>query len=351
MDLRKGMSWRSLLLSTAGALLVLAGIGLEALNASSLIGYHNAAAVHGGEVIELGTDALPQAGQHGYMARLVGTPKVVEAPHDAQFNQSADTPLLVRRVEMFQWHEINIGGNLHYELDWVDHPVDSSQFRETGGHTNPGSFAINGQQFDAGLVQMGGFKLGPVLIHALPGSRKITPDAAALPDNLAATFTRDQDYLVTSARPADPRLGDLRVSWSAVPLQQVTMVGRLDGSRLEAATDAADGKGYQVQIGDVPLLDLFPNLPIPPEFVMVWRVVSVLLAALGALLLLATQRRRSDPLLALGLGAVVVGSVASIIWLGGADASVLTGWLVVTVVGLALAIWCLWRRSRATSRH
>ncbi|MEO6800387.1 MAG: hypothetical protein ABI178_10665, partial [Rhodanobacter sp.] len=90
MDLRRGMSWRPLVLSFAGALLVLAGIGLEALNASSLISYHNAAAVHGGEVIELGSDALPEAGQHGYMARLVGTPKVVEAPHDPQFNQSAN---------------------------------------------------------------------------------------------------------------------------------------------------------------------------------------------------------------------------------------------------------------------
>ncbi|MEO6927099.1 MAG: TMEM43 family protein [Rhodanobacter sp.] len=345
------MSWRSLVLSFAGALLVLAGIGLEALNASSLISYHNAAALHGGEVIELGSDALPEAGQHGYMARLVGTPKVVEAPHDPQFNQSANTQVLVRRVEMFQWREINIGGNVHYELDWVDHPVDSSRFREPGGHANPGSFPLSGEQFDAGLVQMGGFKLGPVLIHALPGSLKIKPDVATLPENFAATFSRDHDYLVTSAHPGDPRLGDLRVSWDAVPLQQVTMVGRLDGARLEAAADAADGKGYEVQIGDVPLLDLFPNLPIPPEFVMVWRVVSVLLAALGTLVLLASQRRRRDPLLALGLGAGAVGSVASIIWLGGQDASVLGGWVVVAVVGLALAIWCLRRHNHSIGKR
>ena len=50
------------------------------------------------EVIELGADAQPQAGQHGFMARVVGTPKVVEAPHDEQFNQSADTPVLLRQI-------------------------------------------------------------------------------------------------------------------------------------------------------------------------------------------------------------------------------------------------------------
>jgi len=345
MDLGRGMSWRVLLLNVIGGLLVLAGIGLEALNASGLIDFREASGRHGGEVIELGADALPQPGQHGYMARLVGTPRVVEAPHDPEFNQTANTPVLVRRVEMFQWREISFGGNVHYELDWVDHPVDSSHFRDTRGHANPGRFPVGGKQFDAGLVQMGGFKLGRVLVHALPGSQPVEPDPAALPENLAVTFSRYQNYLVTSTHPGDPRLGDLRVSWSGVPLQQVTIVGRLDGARLEAAANADDGKGYQVQVGDVPLLALFPDLPVPPKYVAIWRVVSVLLAALGALVLLAAQRRRSDPLLALGLGAIGVGAVASVLWLGGADAVTLGGWLVVTLVGVALSIWCLRRHA------
>ncbi|WP_395117160.1 TMEM43 family protein [Rhodanobacter sp. FW102-FHT14D06] len=344
MELGKGMSWRLLALNVIGALLVIAGIGLEALNASSLIDFRQASVRHGGEAIELGADALPQPGQHGYMARLAGTPRVVEAPHDPEFNQTANTPVLVRHVEMFQWREISIGGSVHYELDWVDQPVDSSRFRYVRGHVNPGRFPIESKQFDAGLVQMGGFRLGRVLVHALPGSELIEPDPAALPQNLAVTFSRYQDYLVTSAHPGDPRLGDLRVSWSAVPLQQVTIVARLDGARLEAAADAPDGKGYQVQVGDVPLLALFPDLPVPPQYVMLWRVLSVLLAALGALALLAAQGRRRDPLLALGLGSIGVGAVASVLWLGGENAHVLGGWVVVTLVGVALSVWCLRRQ-------
>jgi hypothetical protein len=344
MELGKGMSWRLLALNVIGALLVIAGIGLEALNASSLIDFRQASVRHGGEAIELGADALPQPGQHGYMARLAGTPRVVEAPHDPEFNQTANTPVLVRHVEMFQWREISIGGSVHYELDWVDQPVDSSRFRDVRGHVNPGRFPVESKQFDAGLVQMGGFRLGRVLVHALPGSELIEPDPAALPQNLAVTFSRYQDYLVTSAHPGDPRLGDLRVSWSAVPLQQVTIVARLDGARLEAAADAPDGKGYQVQVGDVPLLALFPDLPVPPQHVTLWRVLSVLLAALGALALLAAQGRRRDPLLALGLGSIGVGAVASVLWLGGENAHVLGGWVVVTLVGVALSVWCLRRQ-------
>ncbi|MEO9078567.1 MAG: TMEM43 family protein [Rhodanobacter sp.] len=343
MELRKGMSLRSLALNILGAVLVLAGVGLAAMTARGLIAYRAAVSTHGGEVIDLGADALPQAGQHGYMARIVGTPKVVEAPHDPEFNQHVNTSVLVRQVEMFQWREVHVGSSVHYELDWVDHPLDSSHFEDPHGHANPGRFAISGKQFDAGLVQIGGFKLGTRLVHDLPGSTPVDPDMSALPENLAASFTHYQGALVTSAHAGDPRLGDLRVSWYAVPLQQMTIVGRLDGDHLRAATDASDGKGYQVQVGDVPLLDMFSDLPTPPESLLIWRILSVLLASLGALVLLSGQRRRQrDPLLALGLGALAVAGVACVLWVG-ADAANAGGWLAVALLGLMLAAWRLHR--------
>ena len=345
MDWRGKMPMRGLVLNVIGALLVLAGIGLVAVTARSLINYRAVASLHGGEVVDLGTDAQPQAGQHGAMARVVGTPKVVETPHDPEFNLRVNTPVLIRHVEMFQWREIRIGNSVHYELDWVDHPLDASHFQDPRGHANPASFPINGKQFDAGLVQMGGFKLGPVLLHALPGSQKVTPDIRSLPENLAASFSRYQEYLVTSARPGEPRLGDVRVSWDEVPLQQLTIVARLDGDRLVAAPDAADGKGYEVQVGDVPVLDLFQDLPVPPEFAQSWRILSVLLAALGAYLLLLTQRNQRDVLLALGLGALAVGIVASMLWLGG-DSRTMWGWVAITLSGLALTVWRLRRQRR-----
>lgn len=339
MDLRRDMSWRALVLNILGAVLVLGGIGLVAMTARGLIGYSVAVSRHGGEVIDLGTDALPEAGQHGYMARVVGTPQVVEAPHDPEFNLRVNTPVLVRRVEMFQWREINVGGIVHYEQDWVDHPLDSSHFEQPHGHENPGSFPVGGKQFDAGRVQLGGFTLGTALIHALPGSQKVDPKIPALPENLVASFSRYQNYLVTSSHPGDPRLGDLRVSWDEIPLQLVTIVGRLDGERLEAASDAGDGKGYQVQIGDVPLLDLFPDLPIPPDFVMTRRILAVLLASLGVFVLLSVHRRY-DIVLSLGLGSLGVGAVACVLWIGN-DGDMVGGWLALCLFGLGLAVWRL----------
>ncbi|WP_158882053.1 TMEM43 family protein [Rhodanobacter sp. L36] len=326
----------------AGALLVLAGVGLAAMTARGLSNYHAAVGRHGGDLIELGADASPQPGQHGYMARIVGTPSVVETPHDQEFSQHADTPLLTRHVEMFQWREIRIGDDVHYELDWEDHPIDTSRFRQPGGHANPGSFPIAGKQFEAGLVQIGGFKLSSNLLHALPGSERIAPDPKSLPANLAASFSEYDGYLVTSAHPQDPRLGDLRVSWDGVPLQPVTVVARIDGDRLVPAIDAADGKGYDVEVGDVSLLDEFPDLPIPPESVLIREIISVLLAAAGAFLLIRLNSSRRDALLALAIGSMAVGAVTSVMYLG-SDGHMAGIWLLIALLGIGVAIWRLRR--------
>lgn len=324
--------------NVVGALLMLGGVALIAVTARGVSNYRAAVARHGGELIELGADTQPAAGQHGFMARLVATPSVVEAPHDAEFNQTAATPVLVRHVEMFQWREVRIGDDVHYELDWVERPIDSSAFKHPAGHTNPGSFPIVGKSFESGLVQVGGFKMSPTLFRALTGSQQLTPDAKSLPANLAASFSRYNDYLVTSEHPDDPRLGDLRVSWTEVPLQPTTIVARIDGDRLVPATDAADGKGYDVEAGDVPLLDLFPDLPVPPEFVLTRQILSVLLAAFGAFLLLSVHGGRRSLLLALAVGCMVVGAVACIMWLG-KDSGRAFSWLGIALAGMAVAIW------------
>lgn len=345
MSWHRGGAVHRVALNALGALLVLGGVGLAAMTANGLLNYRQVAAQHGGEAIDLGTRTQPQAGQHGYMARLVATPKVVESPRDPEFNITVNTPVLNRHVEMFQWREISIGDNVHYELDWVDHLIDAAGFKHPVRHGNPTSFPLKSRQFVSSLVQMGGFQLGPTLVRALPGSSLITPDSAALPENLAASFSKFGDYLITSANPSQPQLGDVRVSWEEVPLRQMTIVARVDGSRLVAATDATDGKGYQVQVGDVSLLDLFPDLPIPPDFLWTRRILAVLLAALGAFAALSAQRQpRHDPMLALGLGALLVGAIASVLWMDGSK-TMLSGWLVLTLAGLGLTAWRLRRRS------
>jgi hypothetical protein len=337
---------RDALPGTLGALLVFAGIGMIALTESGLLAYHLAAARHGGQILDLGEEGSPQAGLYGYMVRVDGPLNVVSAPRDPDFNQSAQAPVLIRHVEMFQWREITVADAVHYEMDWVDRPLDAGKFMHPGGHANPERFPIEGREFDAGEVHVANFVLSQTLLHALPGSAAITPDVKALPSNLAASFSPYGSYLVTSDRPGDPKLGDLRVSWEIVPVQPVTVVARLDGDQLVPAPDAADGQGYQVQIGNRSLTDTFPDLPMPPESPLPRRLAAVALAVAGGLLLFWRRRRlRFDLLLPVGLGVALIGAVAGVMWMGG-EAAISAGWLGVAAAGLALAAWPLWLRRR-----
>lgn len=327
-----------------GALLLLGGAGLVAMTEQGLLDHHNAAEKHGGQILDLGDSTEAQA-SHGYLVRVAGPVKVVEAPYDPEFGQRASVPVLIRHVEMFQWREVRVGGDVHYELDWVDRPVDSSRFAQPSGHANPEHFPVLGKQFDAGQVRVGGYALSPALQHALPGSEELVPDMKAVPPNLAASFTLNDRYLTTSSKPAQPRLGDLRVSWETVPAQEVTVFAQVDGDHLVPAAHAADGKGYDVQVGDRALVDVVPDVPESPSFVWLRRIAAVLLGLFGALLLLPERpRTHHDLLLALGISALLIGALACVMWLG-TDMTVGGAWFALALAGLALAVW----RIRATA--
>lgn len=341
-----------------GATLVLIGVALAALNAHGVLQYETALATHGGQVLDLGTSTQPRPGLHGQMVRVVGKPRVVDAPRDAPFNLTVDTPLLMRTVEMFQWREVQVGSGVHYEMDWVDHRVDAGSFRQPRGHSNPPQAPLRSERFVASVVQLGGYRLSPQLQRALPGLDTVPPPGAVLPANLAASFSVNGDYLQTSASARNPQLGDLRVSWNAVPRNLVTLVARVDGDSLRPAADASDGQGYQLALGDVPVFDLFPDLPTPPNAVDGKRGLAVVLATLGVFMLLAVRRRAAveasprhgvldDLWLALGTGALVVGAVTCVLWLGH-DPRRLAWWLATAVAGAVLIGWQVRRRRSAS---
>jgi hypothetical protein len=271
-------------------------------------------------------------------------PQIVNAPRDGEFNIRANAPILIRHVEMFQWREITVGGASHYELDWVDRPVDASTFAKPAGHVNPGAFPIQGRQFEAGEVKLGNFKLSEPVLRSFPGRVGVPPDEKALPANLAATFQRVGDALVTSSKPANPRLGDLRVSWEAVPLQSMTVLARIDGDTLVPAPSRDGDDGFDVQVGERSLLDVLPALPEPPQAVLWVRIAAFVSATLGALLLANTSRLHRDLLFAIGIGAVVVSAVAGVMWLAG-DAMAASVWLLVAVLGAGMSIWRVQQRT------
>lgn len=338
---------RSVLTIAIGVVLLALGIVLAVTTERGVQSYQTALQDHGGAVLDLGSNAEPSPNLQGKVVRLSGTPRVVESPYDADFNQQAATPVLTRHVEMFQWHELRMGDSATYELDWADTPQDSSRFTQPAGHANPGPFPIHGKRFDAGRVELDGFKLDAALVNALPGSEPFAPDVKSLPSNLAASFSLYRGALVTSATPGDPRLGDLRVSWSTVPLREITVIASVDGDELVPVPNADDGMGYEVDVGDSTLLDMRPDMAAQPSPMSTWlrRVLAFVLIVSGARLVMARDVQRIENPRAMfrhGLWAVGVYAALMLPW----SKWIAAAWVVAILIEYGVRLW----RRRAT-RH
>src|SRR6185437_12305303 len=109
----------------------------------------------GGFVLS-GDEAKPGPASDGQLVFVSGVVNIAQLASDAQFDVSAAAVALVRKVEMFQWHETN-GELRSYDQDWIDHPVDASKFAQPAGHTNPGAFPFAGARFNSTDVRVQGF--------------------------------------------------------------------------------------------------------------------------------------------------------------------------------------------------
>lgn len=329
------------LLALAGLILVIVAAGIVVGNERTVLAFRAASARHGGEVVDLGHDAVPDRGLYGHMVRVSGVPRIVQPPVDPVFAARADTTMLQRVVEMFQWHEIKVGGDISYQLDWIDHSVDWHHFDHPGGHANPRHFPFHGATFVAPEVRLDGFRLSAAMVRALPGFEACDPDLSRLPPNLEASFHTYHGALVSSADPGSPRLGDLRVSWQCIPLRVITVLARVRGKRLVAARHPDTGPGFYMQIGNRSVRDILPDVPSQPESPWVWRVTALLLAWAAAYMLSRGWRRpRLEPVATLAFALAVVSGFAGTLWVG-------TVWLLgiamlaVAVAAAGLAAWLL----------
>lgn len=322
--------YRNRVALVAGVLLILVALGLSMAHERAAVAWDQGLERHGGKVTVLDAGASPHDVADGVMVKLSGVPQVVRKPDDPQFRVSADSSELVRGVDMFQWREVRHGGQTIYEQDWVDHAVDSSRFKEPAGHANTQPFPFSGKVFRAGEVRLGNFVLDPAIVKSFPRvPRPIQPDFGRLPDNLQASFRISDGALYSSARPRHPQLGDLRIHWSAVPLDEVTVLARASGGRLIPAGSAADGAGFSVQLGQRTLTDIHADLPQPPRATRWWRVVVLALASLGAWLIVQRWRSgRTGVALAVATGVACTGIIVGCLWL-------------TTQVATAAVAWCL----------
>src|SRR5262249_11280333 len=151
-----------------------------------------------------------------------------------------------RKVEMYQWKEHsetttqkNLGGSetkettYKYEKVWSETAIDSSSFKRKDGHLNPPK-TVPSQTFDAPNVKLGAYRLHAKVVAKLTDFAALAPDAlsAALPRD----YRRDGELIYRGASLETPAIGDLRITFTAVALQPISVVAAQSGDLLAPFT-------------------------------------------------------------------------------------------------------------------
>lgn len=156
---------------------------------------------------------------------------------DGELDVASKAALLFRDVEMYQWQERCVANGCGQSMAWSAMRIDSSKFREQSGNTNPDGFPFANARFAAHPIRVGRFTIDPDLVAALPAKARPVW-IGDLPPNLAAIFRDADGSLFSGDDIAQPKIGDLRVSYREVPLGEVTLTGVQRGNQLVAAAAA-----------------------------------------------------------------------------------------------------------------
>ncbi len=218
-----------------GVVLILLSIGLLSWNEGRAVKRYKTLKEGAGSVVTVDS-AQVDPGNEGRLVHTTGTAVTSDRPTDNEFAVSAHALKLIREVEMYQWKESTskdtkkkLGGGTEtvttysYSREWNDRPIDSSRFKEPSGHVNP-AMPFSSQTFTAKPVTVGAYTLSSHQVSMIGGkeSYSFSSDYTA-PAHLGKTIL-SPTTLYIGEDAAAPVVGDIRVSYSIVPEQDVSLV-------------------------------------------------------------------------------------------------------------------------------
>ncbi len=155
---------------------------------------------------------------------------------------------LVRDVEMYQWVEHSesktekkLGGSeetvttYNYSKEWRATDVDSNQFRQPDGHSNP-QRAVDSARFTVETATVGAFTLPGNRVAALGSEKTIIPGADAIAAFRNAMGGQNvqvhNNLLYVGNDPRGPQVGDLKISYRRIDLAAASFIGAQRGDSL-----------------------------------------------------------------------------------------------------------------------
>jgi len=226
----------------------------------------------GGNAVLAVDSARVDPANEGKLVHVAGLVAVAGPVVDAEFGMRSTGLRLIRRVEMFQWIEEEesdskrkVGGSeekttkYKYTRAWSSEAQDSSKFRERAGHANP-QMTYRERNLIAPQPKIGAFTLPGDLLANFGTDKPLAAtdnQVTALQRKLNKPVQAVDGVIYIARNPGQPVVGDIRITYGEVPLQDASVVARQAGNALGPYQTRAGGKIQLIAVGIVPAADLF----------------------------------------------------------------------------------------------
>src|SRR6266404_310420 len=236
----------------------------------------------------------------GELVHVTGDTASDQTLRDPVFGVASVGIRLNRNVQVYAWTEKESSSSstsatgtkttkktYTYEKKWVSSLPKSSHFKQSEGHENPSELKYGSTSFQADKVTLDDYTLGPELVGKLTNSKSVPLEEGSvkLPDG--AQISDDEIYI--GADPANPAVGDLRITETVVPTGPASVVaGQGPKERLALfETKAGESIGL-IEPGTKTAAEMFANARAANRtFTWVARAGGFLLLLFGFLLFLS----------------------------------------------------------------
>ncbi len=187
----------------------------------------------------------------GEFVSVTGRLETAVPVNDPLYLRPAEFVQLNRWAEMYAWVEDEeTDGDFTdytYELEWTDDPRSAEEFYYPEGHANP-PMPLYDETFTAVSATVGAYQIDPQRMQ-LPRPESLTLSRQNV---LEGPYQIDEEYIFEGDGMLDmPQLGDMRVSYTAVPANiTATAFGLQSGSEITAYVHRGKTELYRTLAGD-----------------------------------------------------------------------------------------------------
>jgi hypothetical protein len=227
-----------------------------------------------GKVITVVPDKVDPA-LDGELIHMSGLATTEDTLNDSIFGVSAKAIKLNRNVEMYQWEESQhstekkkLGGGTEtvteytYSKTWSSSLIKSGSFKISAGHQNPSSMPYSSDTLYATKATIGAFRLSQGLIGQMNKAESVMVNndtLAKVQPGLAEKLQLYSGGYYLGSEPANPQIGDVKISFSAVMPQEVSVISVQAGDSFEPYVASNGRKIERLETGVVSAQQMFEN--------------------------------------------------------------------------------------------